>query len=61
MNRIFVTLGILPLHHAVWLFPAATALHFLEEAPGFTKWARQFASLHFITLGQDPRDRPGIY
>jgi len=49
MNRIFVTLGILPLHHAVWLFPAATALHFLEEAPGFTKWAQQFASPRYTS------------
>jgi Protein of unknown function with HXXEE motif len=29
---------------AVWLFPPAFALHVLEEAPGFTDWARRHAS-----------------
>ncbi len=29
---------------AVWLFPAVFALHVLEEAPGFTRWARRHAS-----------------
>ena len=32
---------------AVWLFPLATALHFLEEAPGFTRWASRYASPRF--------------
>ena len=30
--------------HAVWLYPAALALHVAEEAPGFTRWARRHAS-----------------
>ena len=29
---------------AVWLYPVAFALHVLEEAPGFTAWARRHAS-----------------
>ena len=29
---------------AVWLFPACTAVHFLEEAPNFAKWARRYIS-----------------
>lgn len=28
----------------IWLFPAAFALHVAEEAPGFTRWARRYAS-----------------
>jgi hypothetical protein len=28
----------------IWLFPPAFALHVLEEAPGFTRWARRHAS-----------------
>jgi hypothetical protein len=27
-----------------WLYPAAVVAHVAEEAPGFTKWARRFAS-----------------
>jgi len=30
----------LPIDQAVWLFPACVAVHFLEELPGFAKWAR---------------------
>jgi Protein of unknown function with HXXEE motif len=33
----------LPFPHAVWLFPLATALHFLEEAPHFADWAGKYA------------------
>jgi uncharacterized protein with HXXEE motif len=28
---------------AVWLFPIATGLHFLEEARGFSEWAQLYA------------------
>jgi len=28
----------------IWLYPLATALHVLEEWPGFPRWARRFAS-----------------
>ena len=43
MNGICVILCMLPLQRAVWLLPVATVLHFLEEAPGFTRWAQRFA------------------
>ena len=33
----------LPFRQAVWLFPLATALHFLEEAPHFADWAGRYA------------------
>jgi hypothetical protein len=33
----------LPFRQAVWLFPVATALHFLEEAPHFADWAGKYA------------------
>ena len=33
--------------HAVWFFPPAFALHVLEEAPRFTRWARRYASKRF--------------
>jgi uncharacterized protein with HXXEE motif len=32
----------LSLRQAVWLFPVATGLHFLEEAPRFADWAKQY-------------------
>ncbi len=32
---------------AVWLFPAVFGLHVLEEAPGFTLWARRHASSRY--------------
>jgi hypothetical protein len=31
----------------LWLFPALLALHFAEEAPGFTRWAQRYASPHY--------------
>ena len=34
-------------HQIVWLFPVATALHFLEEARSFAKWAQKYASPKF--------------
>lgn len=34
----------LDFRHAVWLFPCATALHFLEEAPRFATWAHRYAA-----------------
>jgi hypothetical protein len=34
----------LPFRRAVWLFPAAFAVHVLEEAPGFTDWVNRYAS-----------------
>ena len=34
----------LTLAQAVWLFPVWTAVHFLEEAPGFANWARRYIS-----------------
>ena len=32
---------------AVWLFPVAFAAHVLEEAPGFTAWARRHGSSRY--------------
>jgi uncharacterized protein with HXXEE motif len=40
-NAITGLLHAMPLAQAVWLFPIATGLHFLEEAPGFASWARR--------------------
>jgi hypothetical protein len=37
-------LGALAFRDAVLLFPAAVALHVLEEWPGFPRWARRHAS-----------------
>jgi uncharacterized membrane protein YoaK (UPF0700 family) len=34
----------LPFRSAVWLYPLTTALHVVEEWPGFPVWARRFAS-----------------
>jgi hypothetical protein len=42
-NLLVESLRGLPFHHAVWLFPLATALHFLEEAPHFADWASKYA------------------
>jgi hypothetical protein len=39
----------LPLQQAVWLFPAAFAVHVLEEAPGFTDWVNRYASEQFTS------------
>jgi hypothetical protein len=33
--------------HAVWLFPVVFAAHVLEEAPGFTAWAKRHASRRY--------------
>ena len=33
----------LTLRQAVWLFPLAASLHFLEEAPHFADWAKKYA------------------
>jgi hypothetical protein len=33
----------LAFRQAVWLFPLAIALHFLEEAPHFADWAYKYA------------------
>ena len=33
--------------HVLFLFPACTAVHFLEEAPGFAKWARSHISSRY--------------
>ena len=43
VDTIFALLGALSFRQAVWLFPLATALHFLEEAPQFSNWARTHA------------------
>jgi hypothetical protein len=43
LNRFVELLGALPFRQAVWLFPVATALHFLEEAPHFADWASKYA------------------
>jgi len=48
INRLVELLRGLPFHQAVWLFPLATALHFLEEAPHFADWASKYA-LHDYT------------
>ena len=37
----------LQFHQVIWLFPAAMAFHFLEEAPGFANWAQKYASPKF--------------
>lgn len=42
INCLVESLGALPFHQAVWLFPFATALHFLEEAPHFADWASKY-------------------
>ena len=42
-NRLVASLGAVPFRLAVWLFPFATALHFLEEAPHFADWASKYA------------------
>src|SRR6266849_1277685 len=42
-NRLVASLGAVPFRQAVWLFPLATALHFLEEAPHFADWASKHA------------------
>ena len=42
--RLLTTMGGLHFTQAVWLFPAATTFHFLEEAPWFAEWARKYAS-----------------
>jgi len=39
----------LPFRQGVWLFPLATALPFLEEAPQFANWASKYA-LHYPPL-----------
>ena len=43
VDRILELLRSLPFRQAVWLFPFATALHFLEEAPHFATWASKYA------------------
>src|SRR5438128_10485557 len=43
INRLVELLRGLPFRQAVWLFPFATALHFLEEAPHFADWAGKYA------------------
>jgi Protein of unknown function with HXXEE motif len=43
INRLVESLGALPFRQAVWLFPFASALHFLEEAPHFADWASKYA------------------
>ena len=48
INRLVELLRGLPFHQAVWPFPLATALHFLEEAPHFADWASKYA-LHGYT------------
>jgi hypothetical protein len=50
LSRILATLNTLSFREAVWLFPAATALHFLEEAPRFAKWAQAHASPFYTEL-----------
>lgn len=50
MNALLAILGHvgnLKFQQAVWLFPIATAIHFLEEAPRFAVWARKYISLKF--------------
>jgi hypothetical protein len=43
IDRLVELLRGLPFRQAVWLFPLATALHFLEEAPHFADWAGKYA------------------
>ena len=43
INHLVELLRGLPFRQAVWLFPLATALHFLEEAPHFADWAGKYA------------------
>ena len=47
LDRLVNALGSLPFRQAVWLFPLATALHFLEEAPQFANWASKYAFKSF--------------
>jgi Protein of unknown function with HXXEE motif len=44
INHLVELLRGCPFRQAVWLFPLATALHFLEEAPHFADWASKYAS-----------------
>jgi hypothetical protein len=37
----------LSFRRAVWVLPAAFAVHVLEEAPGFTEWVNRYASSRF--------------
>jgi hypothetical protein len=43
INHLVELLRGLPFRQAVWLFPLASALHFLEEAPRFADWASNYA------------------
>jgi hypothetical protein len=43
INHLVELLQGLAFRQAVWLFPLATALHFLEEAPHFADWAGKYA------------------
>jgi len=43
INRLVELLRGLPFRQVVWLFPFATALHFLEEAPHIADWAGKYA------------------
>jgi Protein of unknown function with HXXEE motif len=43
INHLVELLRGLSSRQAVWLFPLATALHFLEEAPRFADWAGKYA------------------
>jgi hypothetical protein len=36
-----------PVKHDAWLFVGAFALHIVEEAPGFTRWARRYTSARY--------------
>jgi len=47
LDRLVNALGSLPFRQAVWLFPLATALRFLEEAPQFANWASKYAFKSF--------------
>ncbi len=43
INHLVEFAGRFAFRQAVWLFPLATALHFLEEAPHFADWAGKYA------------------
>jgi hypothetical protein len=43
-HQLLITLEELQFAKAVWVVPAATGIHFLEEATGFPDWAAKYAS-----------------
>ena len=45
--KIAAVIGACSFRQAIVLYPIATAVHVLEEWPGFPRWARRFASSRY--------------